>query len=52
MRNNNILLLSTLQVVTVLVAMAPKILKLVTWFVKTSPQTKRIGRQMVAKQEL
>ena len=28
---------STLQVATILVAMAPKILELATWFVKKSP---------------
>ena len=28
---------TTLQVATILVAMAPKILKLATWFVKKSP---------------
>ena len=36
---------STLQVATILITMVPKILKLVTWFVKTFPSTKRIGCQ-------
>ena len=36
-RNSSTTQFSTLQVATILVAMAPKILKLATWFVKKSP---------------
>ena len=43
---------STLQVVTVLVAMVPKILKLATWSVEKSPKTNRIGCQMATMQKL
>ena len=43
---------ATLQVGTILVTMAPKILELVTWFVKQSPLTKRVGCQMATKQKL
>ena len=39
----------TPQVATILVAKVPRILKLTTWFVKKSPYTKRIGRQMATK---
>ena len=43
---------TTLQVGTILVTTAPKILELVTWFVKQSPLTKRVGCQMATKQKL
>ena len=43
--------MSTLQLATILVAMAPKILELVTWFVKKSPQTQRVGCQVATKQK-
>ena len=43
---------ATLQVGTILVTMAPKILELVTWFVKKAPLAKRVGCQMATKQKL
>ena len=43
--------IATLQVATILVSMAPKILELATWFVKKSPWTKRVGCQMATKQK-
>ena len=43
---------SALQLATILVAMAPKILELATWFVKKSPKTQRAGCQVVTTQKL